>query len=110
MHDKNHPDFVPPENENAKIWRYIDYPKFISLLDKRALFFSKIKPFDDPYEGTMPKCNRTDSRHDDKDIPSPDIVEAELKRRRRTVLVNSWHINEYESAAMWLLYNRLTED
>jgi hypothetical protein len=106
MHDKTRPHFVRPENENAKIWRYMDYPKFISLLDKRGLFFAKVKAFDDPYEGTMPKCNQTESYHDDKDTPPPDITEAELERRRPTALINSWHINNYESAAMWDLYSK----
>ena len=84
----------------------MDYPKFISLLDKRGLFFVKVRAFDDPYEATMPKCNQTESRNEDKDAPSPAIIEAELKRRRRTALINSWHISDYESAAMWNLYSK----
>lgn len=31
--------FEPPECENAKIWRYMDLTKFLSILDKEALFF-----------------------------------------------------------------------
>jgi hypothetical protein len=106
MHDKTHPSFVPPENENARIWRYMDYPKFISLLDKRGLFFAKVMAFADPYEGTIPKHNQTESHHEDGNIPLHDVVEAELKRRRPIALINSWHINEYESAAMWDLYSK----
>jgi hypothetical protein len=104
MHDKTHRNFVRPENENTKIWRYMDCLKFISLL-QRGLFFVIVRALDDPYEATMPKCNQTEIRNDDRDAPPPVIIEAELERLRRTALINSWHINDYESAAMWDLYS-----
>ena len=44
-----------PVNEKATIWRYLDFTKFVSLLDKRALFFSRTDKLGDPFEGSCAK-------------------------------------------------------
>lgn len=54
---KEHPVFEKPENENAKIWRYIDFTKFVSLLDKSALFFTRADRLGDPFEGSYSRAN-----------------------------------------------------
>ena len=43
---------------DAKLWRFIDIPKFVSLLDKEALYFSNSNTFDDPYEGRIGNYNK----------------------------------------------------
>jgi hypothetical protein len=44
-------------NGSTKIWRYMDLPKFVSLLTKRALHFASPLRFeDDPWEGYMPEA------------------------------------------------------
>jgi hypothetical protein len=35
----------------------MDFPRFVSMLDRKALFFVKASKFRDPYEGTVPKYN-----------------------------------------------------
>ncbi|SDF21388.1 hypothetical protein [Sporomusa acidovorans] len=40
--------------EDAKIWRYMDFAKFASLLTTSTLFFSKLKKLGDPWEGEWP--------------------------------------------------------
>lgn len=52
-----HHVFEPLTNQNAKIWRYMDFAKFVSMLEKNTLFFVKANKFEDPYEGTVPKFN-----------------------------------------------------
>jgi len=43
------------ENElDNVVWRYLTFPKFISLLAYGALWFSKLNILQDKYEGTMP--------------------------------------------------------
>jgi hypothetical protein len=51
LHTK-HPTFKPPDNIDGRIWRYLDFPRFVSMLDRKALFFVKASKFRDPYEGT----------------------------------------------------------
>ena len=49
---EEHPSFIDPkEGDSAIIWRYMDFTKFVLLLDKKALFFSCIDNFEDPWEG-----------------------------------------------------------
>lgn len=54
---ETHQSFISPENENVKIWRYIDFTKFVSLLDTKSLYFTCINKFEDPFEGSTPKLN-----------------------------------------------------
>jgi hypothetical protein len=42
-----------PITDNSKVWRYLSFPKFISLLYKEALWFSVAESFDDPYDGSF---------------------------------------------------------
>jgi hypothetical protein len=43
-------------NDTIKIWRYMDLPRFISLLTKSALYFTSPLKFEDPWEGFVPKA------------------------------------------------------
>jgi len=55
MSYKAHEACTPPEDKNAKIWRYMDLGQLIVLLATEELFFPMTTLFDDPYEGTVPK-------------------------------------------------------
>jgi hypothetical protein len=48
-----HETCLKPANENAKIWRYMDFTKFVSLLEKKALFFCRADKLGDPFEGVI---------------------------------------------------------
>jgi len=115
-----HPVFEKPEDENAKIWRYMDFTKFVSLLDKQALFFCRADKLGDPFEGsyTQENIERRSVRYKQRldSLPTQlqpfrDVIERDqrdhsefLKMLRKHVYVNCWHKNDYESAAMWRLY------
>jgi len=45
------------DNEQTKIWRYIDLGKFASLLATEKLYFACPCEFEDPYEGFVPKSH-----------------------------------------------------
>ena len=47
--------FCTPPPDDAVLWRYMDFTKFVSVLDKRALFFSAADKFGDPFEGSISK-------------------------------------------------------
>jgi hypothetical protein len=53
---EQHPEFNPPDNENCKIWRYLDIPKFFWLLEKQSLYFSRADLLGDPFEGSIPSA------------------------------------------------------
>lgn len=79
----------------VKIWRYMDFTKFVYLLNTENLYFVRSDKFEDSFEGSTPVSN-VNFRGG--------ITSNFLKEFRRYVAINSWHINEHESAAMWKLY------
>lgn len=110
---KEHQIFEKPRNGNVKIWRYMDFTKFVSMLDKRALFFARADKLPDPFEGSYSKANIEIRPKLYKDIPEFDIFQKSVqgfsKDVRKHVIINSWHMNDCESAAMWRLYLKSDE-
>lgn len=112
-----HPTFIPPDDPNVKIWRYIDFNKFVSILDTGSLWFTRADQFSDQFEGSSPKMNIS-SRKATPDISKADIpifnnlIEntSQVKRQwLKYVAINCWHMNEGESTAMWGLYLKSNE-
>lgn len=111
--DKIHSVFREPDNLTVKIWRYIDFTKFVSLLDLRALYFPRSDLLGDPFEGAMP---RDYFRFYSLLYGTPPITPQGMQElsqlrqeRRKRVYINCWHMNERESFAMWNLYVRSNE-
>lgn len=108
---KEHPVFEKPDDENIKIWRYLDFTKLASQLDKQTLFFIRADKLSDPFEGSYSKANIKLRPIIYKDIPkkSQEHFPYLYKEIKRFTFVNCWHINEGESAAMWKLYLKSDE-
>jgi len=105
---EEHPHLELTLDDSAKIWRYMSFSKFVSLLDSRALHFARIETFDDPFEGTLPRASDELLIVNGKKLPDDEIgkIRSGLHRfTRSNVCVNCWHANEHESAAMWQLYS-----
>ena len=105
---KEHDLFVPPPAD-AALWRYIDFTKFVSLIDKQALFFSRADKLGDPFEGSFSKVNVALRPELYKDqIPDHGLQQfiEVTKRFPKFTRISCWHGNGYESAAMWSLYAR----
>lgn len=119
--------------ENAKLWRYMDFTKLVSLISTQQLYFCRADKFKDKFEGRLFGFQVEDMRKNleriigeyevygtDRRIviDSSVIEQAEILTdqayymadcdRERT-FVNCWHLNEYESAAMWDLYLKSNE-
>src|SRR5215475_712858 len=112
----DHPAFVQPDDKAERIWRYMDFAKFVSLLASNALHFSRIDQFSDPFEGSLSRIeyeklqNLAAAGEADGSIPVEwrgsyfDILMSNVRRSRRRLYVNCWHRSEFESEAMWRLY------
>lgn len=99
-----------PKNENAKIWRYLDFTKFISILDRKALFFVRADRLSDKFEGSY--SFPTDMVSVIKKISPPDFKDYFKLLQKYTseiVYVNCWCLGKYESSAMWKLYLKSEE-
>lgn len=103
--NKEKPNLEKPKTENATIWRYMDFTKFVDLLDKKSLFFSRTDKLGDPFEGSCPiKSIKTRS-----EIYGSKYVGDFFKLLREFTTVNCWYLSRYESAAMWKLYLKSDE-
>lgn len=105
MYDDDHPSFQRPADPDVKIWRYMDFTKFVSLLDRQEIFFVKSDKLDDPFEGALPR--RTFETWSSGFIEDPGL--ESVRATISAFAVNSWHMNDYESAAMWRMYVRGNE-
>lgn len=116
MH-KEHPSFVPPVDVDVKLWRYMDFTKFVALLDSKSLWFTRADGFKDPFEGSYPSPNikargiMTGVPDAEKPIVAKLVNSSSEVRRNwvRYVAVNCWHMSDHESAAMWSLYLKSNE-
>ena len=109
---RSHKEFTPPNDPSTPIWRYCDLPKLVSMLDKSALHLSLAAVLEDQYEGglstiLLPRQGVIEgSPVDPRSNPDlRDYLIEHHERARYTTFINSWHMNEYESAAMWRLYS-----
>jgi hypothetical protein len=117
MPAEDHPVFKPPTDFNIPIWRYMDFTKFVSMLENRGLFFSRADKLGDPFEGSYSHGNKKlrPEVYKDPEIPSSVFDQIFLSMGRYAywlrswVMVNCWHMNQYESAAMWNLYAKTNE-
>ena len=100
-----HPLFAPPPQQ-ATLWRYLDFAKFVSLLDSSALFFSRADQLGDPFEGVLPKANvQTLPDRYPADVASMILTGLPtMQQITRGHFVNCWHWSEFESDAMWKIY------
>jgi len=103
--------FVPPNNLDVPVWRYMDFTKFVSLLENTGLFFPTVSKLQDPFEGSFARGNEELRPMIHRHFPNPyGLAPGEVVQRMRDhVAVSCWHANERESAAMWKLYSKSNE-
>lgn len=49
--------FVLPSDPFATIWRYLDFTRFVALLDTQELFFAPVSAFEGHFEGSYSSAN-----------------------------------------------------
>lgn len=115
---EEHPLFNLPTKLDHKIWRYIDFTKFIELLNSETLFFSRSDKFEDIFEGSLPSKAAGDRNRVTAELIkqkqlltkyTAEYMQNEAQKNREDFAINCWHLNEHESAAMWRLYLKSNE-
>lgn len=102
----NNPNIKLPEDPNTVVWKYLDLSKFLDLLMSGKLFMSRSDKFEDQYEGTFSEPTFEEIKK--LSIDNPDFLNY-YKTHREKVAISSWHINEYESFAMWQIFTQNSE-
>jgi hypothetical protein len=112
-------------HRDTVIWRYMNLPKFISMLDTQALYFSNLGTFIDHHEGALSKPaleriiqERMESARARKGRPLSEqeiewvreramLAEAAVtKMKREHVLANCWYRSPVESGALGTIYGK----
>src|SRR5271165_3626025 len=124
-------DAKPPEEaprSGATIWRYMDLPRFISMLSTSKVWFAKAATLhDDPWEGfgtadwfeapatdASPRWIIHDFVGQKTNISVPQMIDfigqvstEYYENAREHLYVNSWCLGATESMAMWQIYGSL---
>jgi hypothetical protein len=100
-----HADLSTPRDD-ARIWRYMEVGKLVSLLSSAMLYFCRLDLLRDPYEGLPNSFTRDEWKYSEV---RPGEMERLFAASRLWTYANSWHVNEYESAAMWDSYLKTAE-
>jgi hypothetical protein len=95
-----------PEDPDTIVWKYLDLSKFLDLLMSQKLFMSRSDKFEDQYEGTFSEPTYEEIKR--LSVNNPEFIQF-YKSHREKVAISSWHINEYESFAMWQIFTQNSE-
>jgi hypothetical protein len=95
-----------PEDPDTIVWKYLDLSKFLDLLLSQKLFMSRSDKFEDQYEGTFSEPTFEEIKK--LAANNPEFLNY-YKTHREKVAISSWHINEYESFAMWQIFTQNSE-
>lgn len=102
----HNPDIILPEDPDTIVWKYLDLSKFLDLLLSKKLFMSRSDKFEDQYEGTFSEPTYEEIRKIAEN--NPKFLDY-YKSHREKIVISSWHINEYESFAMWQIFTKNNE-
>jgi hypothetical protein len=107
---QEHSVFSLPDSLDQKIWRYLDFAKFVDLLHTSSLYFARADTFNDSFEGSLPK--QTVKRRDETEKELLKIYPNRMQydwpriglQQKRHTAINCWCMCDFESQAMWELY------
>jgi hypothetical protein len=101
-----HRVFEPPDDPHGFLWRYMNLPKLVSLLDRRALWFSRADLLGDRHEGSFGEANARlrPEIYGDQQLEMMSQFSHLMGAMVRHTYVNCWHANAHESMAMWVAY------
>ena len=89
------------------LWKYLTFEKFLDFLLMKRLYFRRSDKLSDPFECIVPPEMCAPKGADHRPQTERDFLAAHeqyINSARSKVFLNSWHINEYESEAMWKLF------
>ncbi len=110
--------YQPPDDQ-IKVWRYMDLPKFIDFLQTNLLHLGRVSAFKDYFEGTYPQGAAATSRELMKGLVSAEILtEMTMAAKNAMRLYSSyirkvlgermyascWYSGDAENALMWRAY------
>lgn len=97
--------------ENLKIWRYMDYWKFESMIKNRSLYFCRSDNFPDKFEGSNAARNILIRKEIAKKIgsQSEEDISKLAKNWTKCMFINCWSIDKYEDWLKWVSYTKCND-
>ena len=98
-----HPSFKRKPKASAKVWRYMDLARYLSLLQTSSLHFARADQMSDSWEGSYSEGNlrmraaRFGPLNERRERQRPIVRQA----MTQLMHMNCWHLNDAESAAIW---------
>jgi len=89
-------------DDNQELWRYFKLENFLSTIEDRQVYFASANMFSDPFEGAIaviPPEYKPDPR-----FSLQNSFDDSFKALTELVKISCWHIENFESNAMWKLY------
>jgi hypothetical protein len=103
-HEHNH-EFIVEKTKNIPYWRYMDFWKFLNLINTSKLFFPNIEMLGDQNEGKIPEkifnMMVNDKKHGED---FPHNYKKMVENLRSRTLISSWSAYKTESFALWKMY------
>jgi hypothetical protein len=110
------PVFTAPPG-SSRLWRYLDFAKYVSLLETKSLHFARSDLLGDSFEGSTPSVDREAFRatldalapgdapnREDAIAKGTESHSTARKLMTNNTYINCWHMSEHEQAAMWRIY------
>ena len=119
MHEP-HPSLPFPRDKRLQLWRYMDFTKYVAMLESRCLYFCRADHLGDPHESSMPlgmvkkyvaDIRKLTEENSEDSVAKAKILQGNLSlfyqwSRSAAIMmyINCWHMNKHESDAMWKVY------
>ena len=102
---------------NTKVWRYMDFSKFVWLLQNEALWLARSDLLGDPWEVSLSseQPQLMIDRHPITPLNKPrgesaiERAERIINKWRKSTYINCWNMSAHESNALWKIYCKSTE-
>lgn len=120
---RQEPALTEPESDNQVIWRYLSYPKLLSLLGSTEIRFTRADQFADPLEGYLPRNTMLEwaeqAQQKNRETAKAwdwgdeiDLVEGLLEKNpfeliqhhRKLAFVSCWNADSEEKEKLWKQY------
>ena len=99
-------DDLQPGSDDAVIWRFMPFKRFVELMHNGQLYFCRSDKFEDQHEGLPTEeyaryvCASMGPGHD------LDYTIGNLVQGKEAYFISCWHLFDHETAKMWSKYGK----
>src|ERR1035438_8989321 len=98
---------LQPANLDDKVWRYMDLPKFIYLLESKKLYLPSAERLEDKHEGSafLFQKEKEQKLCAERGLREVIPIISEMRQEQlKCTFISCWHKNNSDSHAMWRIY------